>query len=702
MFDYKRTRRAPSMRTLAILILSAVAGVAWSNADPPAAALPPVSVSAERVRAELDPDSATNPFRLAASSGGHSLTITRSEIEALRPRDVFDLLNLATGAISTQGSRKGFSGLLIRGDSNFRWIIDGAFLQPTMAARILRSLPVLAIEQIELVRGGSALTLGPMAGSASPGGAPVDGFVIVRTRKPLRDEVQLRAAAESFGTSLAGAWGGKRFDGVNDEGHAYVAGLVGREHVGSPSARLDNGAAYNSGRESTQVMGKAGIELGGWQIDLMAWRDDGSFDIPNANSHGPGQASWFMDPSRTDLYVMSGSKVWNANHTTLWSFSRGLSRQTFWTANTAAGPYASVYNENDLDHLNLRHHIDWSSTRVTLGLDRMHWDAPNGQQYYEGIRREELTRSAFAMLEQRLLQDRLGLDISVRRDRVKVLHGLDYYTGGAQPYGGVNSPLRTTGKFLPTARFLSVGASWLVAPEWTIMTRYGTAEQTSEGLSPAPGVALGPDRQRKWELGLKGTVSTAFRPSINVFRRKVENEKMLSGYSYTASNGSSQLCRTGVVPTSGGLAPASASNLVPCYSQSDTLRGGVELGASGRIGERGSYSAQLTRFSSLSDSAKLITPRSVFDVAFSQEWGAYTLTGALKRVSAYRGSAGDAQAWLGGYTRLDLGLGYDFRLSGTPIRATIYGRNLTNRKYETTNGIQDVGRVLGVELSARL
>ena len=47
---------------------------------------------------------------------------------------------------------------------------------------------------------------------------------------------------------------------------------------------------------------------------------------------------------------------------------------------------------------------------------------------------------------------------------------------------------------------------------------------------------------------------------------------------------------------------------------------------------------------------------------------------------------------------MDLGVGYAFRLLGHAARATAYGRNLGDKRYETSNGVQDAGRMLGVEL----
>jgi hypothetical protein len=110
-----------------------------------------VTVSAEGVRVELLPENAKNPYRLPVSAANITQTITREQIQQFRPRDVFQLLDNATGVIATQGSRKGFSGLTIRGDSNFRYIVDGAYLQPNMASRMMASLLFVLAKPLKMV-----------------------------------------------------------------------------------------------------------------------------------------------------------------------------------------------------------------------------------------------------------------------------------------------------------------------------------------------------------------------------------------------------------------------------------------------------------------------------------------------------------------------------------------------------------------------
>jgi outer membrane cobalamin receptor len=239
-----------------------------------------------------------------------------------------------------------------------------------------------------------------------------------------------------------------------------------------------------------------------------------------------------------------------------------------------------------------------------------------------------------------------------------------------------------------------VGASWKVADDWRLHVRYGEGKQAADSLNPRPGLTLGDDRQRKAEIGLDGRFNRLFNPGLNFFRRIVENEKYVDGYSYRAVNNSNFICRQGAIPASGPQSPAVTSDMLPCYNQSNTERIGVEFSLSGNFAERSSYRTSVTHFTRLSGEASgENTPRRIADLSVSHGFGAFTFTAALKHVSRYATT-------VGGYTRYDLGLGYDWKFGATPIRTTLYGRNLGDEKYETNAGIQDGGRVLGLELTA--
>lgn len=149
------------------------------------------------------------------------------------------------------------------------------------------------------------------------------------------------------------------------------------------------------------------------------------------------------------------------------------------------------------------------------------------------------------------------------------------------------------------------------------------------------------------------------------------------------------------------------TNFVPCFTQTETTRAGLELSMSGELDKRSRYRFSWTHFTRLAgvvSGARLSdqTPHNVAEVTLHHGVGRYTLTGAAKYIQKYNGAANGSIGAVpyAGYSKFDAGLGYDWRWNDTPIRTTFYGRNLADRKYGTAVGIQDVGRVLGLEVLA--
>ena len=687
------------LKPLCSALLLALPALAMAQSTNPDSALKPVTVTGAAMRDDLSPTSAKNPYRTPESSNNHIQVIGREEIEQLHPADVFELLNMAGGVVATpRSSRMGFSGLSIRGDSNFRWIIDGIYLDAGTAARIMGAIPVAAIEEVQVVRGSSALTFGPMTNTENPaGGAAVDGFVVVRTRKPQKSEAQVRLAVESNEGQQQSLWLGKISE---DENKGYLAALLTNASNDSPTETLDNGKDYNVDRSSKKGMFKGGIEAAGWNLDLMAYQDEGSYQIPNTNSHvtSPGNLGWFVDKARTNILSLSGSRTWDSRNTTLWSISTVKAEQT---VNSRGGTDTSALKANtpnvvNAEHINVRHNLFLDNAKIMFGADYRHWDVPNGQNpaYYPGIEREEITRGWFLQGEHSMLDGRLNLDASIREDNVYVLHGLNFmFTGVGVGTGGVPNT-KVDNVQLSAARFTSLGSRYSLDKQWALTARYGLASQPLlPGIKAAPGVNLQPDTQTKWELGVESNLHRALNASLNYFSRLSSNEKQITAYSKT----------TGPCVTSA----ATTVLTVPCYAQSDTTRSGVELALSGELQTHSRYRFSWTHFTELSgivSGADLEgqTPSDVAELSASHGIDRFTLSGALKYVASYNGGANGTVGALpySGYTKLDLGLGYDWKLNSTPVRTTVYGRNLTDKKFETAAGIQDVGRVIGIEMLA--
>lgn len=656
--------------------------------------------------ARLDPASPDNPFRVPVSSTPQTQVITLAEIQTLRPVTVFDLVNTATGTFSTSSGKKGFNSVRIRGDGNLVWIVDGAYLPSQVAGRILQSLPVGAIEQVEVVRGSSALTLAPMVGFSNPSGAPTDGFIVVRTRRAQRTGGFVRSALESNQTPSGSAWLGTAGGGANGGGRAYASALLSYFDTAGPDQALANGHAYNVARHSTSGLAQAGYSRGRLDLNAMYFRDVSRFQVPNS-SVIPGTTTpdnWEMDPSRTNLLVGSGIMRWARGQTTLFSLSHTRTHQKLNGSGSAANANfvdGGLLNDNRTTHLNARHTSDALGLRVTAGGDVMLWHTPTGQNSYEGIEREERITSGFLQVERRVFGDRLALDASVRRDRVFILKGVDYFTGGAQP---PQPPPLVTDRSLAPALFATAGASVSVVDGVRAIGRLGWSGQEDQNLNPLPGLVLEPERQTKWEAGLDLRPTPLFGVTLTGFHRGTADEKSVSGYTFQRVNGAQAVCFTGTIPTTG--ATAAATSLTSCYTQSDTTRDGVEAVVQGTFAARSRYRVGYTRMTRLSDTANLVqrtTPRDIADLSASHGVGPYTIAASIKRLSRYEGRrpAGGADTTyypLGAYTRVDVNADRTFRLGANTVRLAIYGRNLTDELFQTVAGFPDVGRVLGSEL----
>ncbi|MDD3597990.1 TonB-dependent receptor plug domain-containing protein, partial [Sulfuricurvum sp.] len=140
-------------------------------------------------RDDLKLDSVTNLYRVESTAQFGTQVLTQKEIEAYSPKDFFDLMDKAIGMDLTYQGRKSPYFLNIRGGGSITYIIDGAIL-PSTSNRILQKLPMTAIEEIQIIRGSTALALAPSIGiGASNSGSGINtGFIIIRTKQPKKTE----------------------------------------------------------------------------------------------------------------------------------------------------------------------------------------------------------------------------------------------------------------------------------------------------------------------------------------------------------------------------------------------------------------------------------------------------------------------------------------------------------------------------------
>ncbi len=627
-------------------------------------------------KSDLDANSVNNPYSVAPSSRDHTQTFTKADIERLHPASVFDLLTHATGVQPSYRGRKHVFNLNIRGDSNFGFVIDGVYLPDFIGGRILAALPVSVIEQLEVVRDGTALTLGPSVNLNSASGANNSGFIVIHTRRPDKTEAEVRAALETYGTETASAYAGTTF--AKDGWTGYVAGMGSYRTTDGPDG-------YNMWADSKNGFAKLGIGRGGFFTEAMLYRDNAAFGFeraragevtngPNPMQNIPNQ-NWSYDPIDTLFFASNSRMSWDKHNTTLFTASITDIEQSNVLA-TYDNTSFDVNEESDrLESISLRHRIAFADTLLEGGGQYVHWHSPSGELYFPGREREEEIWGGFVRGEQKLFHDMLTLDASGRIDKRTIDKGIDLYDESTLMAGLCSGQMTNPAgepcldfydRDLPLAKSISLGAAVAVTREISVSGRYGhTSQDAPDGLPSATGRPLDGETLDKWEAAVSAHYVPWFVPTLTYFDTRVDNDTMPLNY----------------------FVPLGGSNYVAHWKQVDSRRAGIELCATGTLTGPGlpgklTYSAgwtHLTEYEATSspqdtynDAAYPDTrPHDLINATITEEVGPYFATVSLSHVSSYlnnfRAPQNGSPATLvynsvGDYQLLDASFGRHFTL----------------------------------------
>lgn len=126
----------------------------------------------------------------------------------------------------------------------------------------------------------------------------------------------------------------------------------------------------------------------------------------------------------------------------------------------------------------------------------------------------------------------------------------------------------------------------------------------------------------------------------------------MKGFTYTSQTSATVTC-AGRVPTTGAAATRwnGTSDITECYGQDDAVHAGLDLSITGNFAARSSYRASLTQFTQRKN-VEATTPRHIADLSVAHGMGNFTLTGALKHVSAYKRAAQPTRAIIWAATRV--------------------------------------------------
>lgn len=639
------------------------------HAEAPELRAPLVQVRAHRE--DLEPDNPHNPYRVAPSSRPATQTFDADDIAALKPRDVYDLLGQAVGTLPMYQGRKVPWSIFIRGDSNFGFIVDGVYMTETTGSRVLANLPPMSIEQVDIVRDATALTLAPLVNFVNPSGAPNDGFIVIRTRRPRDTEATLRGTVESYETSSVGLFAG-------------TTGGMGYGSVLASGYRSSGRPEDFTARSSDTLQGRLGLQVGGFTADLMLYNDRTGQQFqaadPRVSTLAPQR--WQMDPADTTFGSLNLAMAWTPDQTTTFTAFRSDLSLTLLQGTTAPVPPNVITNLETIDGFDLKHTLRVGQTLVRGGGQYLDWNTPTGQSFYEGQARHERIAGYFLHGEQGLLDRRLILDAAYRIDEHYVVRGIDLFQmtpglGGGQQLQVVND------RQLPSSRYGAVGASLHPLPGWTLTGRAFRGEQGAlSAVATVGGKPLDPERQTKYEASIGWAALGAMAPTLTWFRSDIEHAKAPVQY------------------------VQQGTQRIALYDQSDILREGFELAVRGQWESAIGSTRYQFGWTYLSHTGGVLEsgrtpPRNLGTFSLTHLWRDWDLNASARRVDQFYSnfqSIGNTYRPIGDYTRVDTSVGRSFRTGRGTTHLSLFVRNVGGVRYETQLGFPDPGRWIGVEL----
>ncbi len=674
------------MACLMALLVSQAASPA--KADPYLFDAINVTASESETRPDLDPDSMNNLHRVESTARFGTEVITRQQIRDYAPKDIFDLLGKAAGINMTYQGRKSPFFLDDRGGGQLTYILDGAVL-PQSANRILMKLPLSDIEEIQVVRGSTTLSLGPTipVGSGNTGSGLNTGFVIIRTKHPQKTEGEVVSWAEKS-LSLPTANGQTVYAGTKlGKQDAFTSGYLaaGLSRYDRPS----NDTWFDA-QNGQSLLLNGGVGVGKLTVDAMVYTDKGSFQMQRGVTlQGTLDTSkWYYDPLYTTLFSTNAAMNWSKDQVTLFSaFSTHYDQterdESFASSAAANARVAPKYYTETSSGYSLKHNARFGSTFMQLSGQ---WTTSNGfgpnlSSAYNNF--DTSVRGWSVLAEQKLFKDRVGIDIGFRQDSKHI---------------DVSSTSAATNKVntnvdMPAANTVASGITWKASDRVALNGRYFLGGEGTNGdfaLRTQSGLPLHAERQQRVELSVETKPADYCMPMVTWFDYRIWNQKAATTSTYVVDG-----------------------ETYYYYTETDARRTGFELAVKGNLSSRSNYSLSWTHLVRDTTTSGGVTsegigvsyPENLCTFAVSQVWGPYRMNLSVKQVGSWQTTTsplGTLYADLGDYTSIDAGISRDFRFSGWKLTAMVYGRNLGNEKYATkyvTGYYPDRGRTFGASLS---
>ncbi len=649
--------------------------------------------SMESTRQDLRIDSLDNPYRVEASARFGTEILSAQDIENLNPSDVYDLLNKTIGMNLTYQGRESPFFIDQRGGGSFTYIIDGAVL-PSTANRVLYKFPVSAIEQLQVVRGATSLTLGPSIniGAANSGSDLNTGFIIIRTKQPQKTQAILSGSVEKFKGGHPAASSESVYLGIHigeDENRpsGYLGWMLNNMDRPSKSSWFD-------GRSGTGGMVNSGMEAGKMRLNLMFYMDSGDFEMQRGRTVDGmlSDVKWYYDPLKIRIFSGDMAINWSSQQVTLLNLYRVEYDQTEHNDSFATSATNTKEYQEATNGIGLRHNLQWHDTLLQFGgqLSSSKGSGPNLSYSYNKFDTTVIGWSA--SVEQKFLADDLVFNLGYRRD-VKHIDNSSSARNQTQYEQNLNA---NNDVDMAPANVYAGGMHWQLTDTYALDGRYYYGDQGTSGdfdMLTESGENLHGEKQQRIEVALTANWISWLRPTVTWFDIDIKNAKTATSNTYETSSGTYYY-----------------------YTESDELRRGIELLIQGNLGRDTTYKLSWTRVldnkstsdGSTTDKNGVSNPENLYGLTLAHQWWRYRFNLAAKKVDGWAESSSPmgTASWggLGDYIRVDANIKRDFNIDGKLLCATLYGRNLGDKHYSTryvTGYYPDRGMTVGLGLTMK-
>jgi len=639
--------------------------------------LNPVMVSAKKnqqTKLEVDPD-----HLVLLKSSTAVEVFTKKDIEAMRPRDVYDVIESAMGmVVSRQGARV-HNFIYGRGGDSVGVIVDGVYMSATEAQRVLGDLPVEMIDSVTIVRDSTAMSMGPIL---TPGAntAPNQGFILITTRKAKSGESEIKVGYSTFNTQKYVLFTG---DKIGDKGY-FSFGYSG--------AKSDGKDGWNNGYENNTFLLNGGYEDKGFTSNMSFYINKGSREIQrHFDKRGTPLTSiamWKYNPMDTRLFAFNMAKKWSEKNTTslTYGYTDSVGDAYYYTANAAGvitNPnVASQHAVDRTSEINLVHVLTTGKNTLKFGTQIIDWyqlgevastATPNPKQ-------EKLY--GYYIFDENRVNDKLTLDGGMRLDKRYIVKGGNKYSADG------NITQLDNNKWANDAKSYSVGAAYQLDPVYKLSTRISYTDlPTAETLTTVNNAELPSEKRLKYEIGINGNYSEKFNVSVTPFYYDIKDAKVVAG-TQTTTDG----------------------NTVNTYTSANHLiRKGVEVAFKGKLSDYFTYNAGYTWYTSSNADERAKNPKKyTMRLGYKKDSVEGNIT--LLRVDSYESistSNGVTYRYpVGNFTIINASIS---KLLDKNTKVTLYGQNLTDKKYSLNykgypqewGYFYDVGRTVGIEVSRK-